>query len=194
MQKFTLEISNTVTKNGENVREKIGEVEAFYPMLSEMGFAVEPTSMGDDGFPVYADAKAQFVFDALFSATKVIVKNRLQPKTANVKDGQTIPKSVEELITPADGNRGEALAIQREFLASFKAWLPSTGKSEKAQAMALSFARNREALSLQSDSNKQKFAAYLTDYVTAQDAELVAKFARPLQALQDAIDSAAADF
>jgi hypothetical protein len=105
-----------------------------------------------------------------------------------VKDGQTIPSTVEELLTSSD-NRGEALAINREFLGAFKAWLISTGKPEKSQGIVLNLARNKDALALQPENVKTKFGGYLTGLIISLDATLVEKYARPIQALQDALEA-----
>ena len=66
MKSYNMEVSKKI--DGAYVSQ--GKVEVSYPLLSELGFAVEPEKFDDDGFPVYKDEKAQYVFDAVLAAVK----------------------------------------------------------------------------------------------------------------------------
>jgi len=203
MKSFKLEVSKKVEKNGKGEYEKQGEVEIFYPLLSELGFNAELETAKDkdgkviltsdgknaekydeDGFPVYKDEKAQYVFDAVLSAVKAQARNKLVSQTATLKPGLTIATTIEELLE--SGNKGDALAANREFLAAFKAWLPNSKKSEKVQAAVLDLARNRAGLSLQPDDKKQKFLVYIKDFAITLTEAQGARFQRSLEALEEA--------
>lgn len=185
MNKFTMEVSKK--ENGAYVKQ--GEVTIFYPLLNELGFAVEAEKMDDEGFPVYSDEKMQYAFDAVLAAVKAQARNKLVSGTATLKDGQKIAETVEELLESGGANKGDALAAVREFLAAFKAWLPSTGKKEAVQAAVYDLAANRKGLALQTMEKKQKFAAYLTDFAGTLDAEKAARFSRPLLALNECCET-----
>lgn len=181
MQSFTMEVSKK--EGGAYVKQ--GEIQIFYPLLSELGLSVEPEKMDEEGFPVYADEKVQYVFDAVLAAVKAQARNRLVSGTATLKPGLAIASTVEELLE-SGGNKGDALAAVREFLAAFKAWLPKTGKSEKVQAAVYELARNKSAVSIQSDEKKEKFSKYLTDFAETLDEAQATRFSRPLIALGEA--------
>lgn len=184
MKSYNMEISKQEVIDGVNQYTKIGSVEVFYPMLSELGWKVEPDSEDKDGFPVYKDEKQQYVFDAVLAAVKANARNKLVAKTATLKPGLSIASTVEELLE--SGNKGDALAATREFLATFKAWLPSTKKSEKVQAAVYDLAKNKAGLSLQPDDKKAKFLVYLTDFAKTITEEQAARFERAMIALEDA--------
>ena len=184
MNTYKMEVSKK--ENGAYVKQ--GEIEVFYPLLSELGLNVEPTKADEEGFPIYSDEKVQYVFDAVLAAVKAQARNRLVSGTATLKPGLSIATTVEELLE-SGGNKGDALAAVREFLAAFKAWLPKTGKSEKVQAAVYELARNKASVALQSDDKKAKFAVYLSGFAEILTPEQVARFQRPLLALSEACEA-----
>ena len=184
MKSYQMEVSKK--ENGAYVKQ--GTVEVFYPLLNELGCVVEADKVDDEGFPIYADEKVQYVFDAVLAAVKAQARNKLVSGTATLKAGLTIASTVEELLE-SGGNKGDALAANREFLASFKAWLPSTGKSEKVQAAVYELARNKSAVAIQSDDKKAKFAVYLADFAATLDADKATRYSRPLINLNDACEA-----
>ena len=186
MNNFKMDVSKK--ENGAYVKQ--GEVTIFYPLLSELGLNVEPQKNDDEGFPVYEDEKVQYVFDAVLAAVKAQARNKLVSGTATLKDGQKIAETVAELLESGGGNKGDALAAVREFLAAFKAWLPSTGKKEAIQAAVYDLAANRKGLALQTADKKQKFSVYLSDFAETLNAEQAARFSKPLMALNDCCTAA----
>lgn len=187
MNSYNMEVSKKEVVDGVSQYVPQGKVEVFYPLLAEFGFAVEPEKEDADGFPIYKDEKAQYVFDAILAAVKAAARNKLVAGTATLKPGLSIASTIEELME--GGNKGDALAANREFLAAFKAWLPSTKKSEKVQAAVFDLAKNRAGLSLQPDDKKQKFLVYLTDFASTLNAEQAARFERALVALEGAAEA-----
>ena len=185
MKSYKMEVSKKADVMGVAQYVKQGEIEVFYPLLTELGIAIEPAKEDEEGFPVYADEKVQYVFDAILAAVKAQARNKLVSGTATLKAGLSIASTVEELLE-SGGNKGDALAAVREFLAAFKAWLPTTKKSEKVQAAVFDLAKNRAGLSLQDNDKKVKFAKYLTDFAVTLTSEQAARFSRPLLALNEA--------
>ena len=184
MKSYQMEVSKK--ENGAYVAQ--GKIEVFYPTLDELGLSVVADKQDEEGFPVYSDEKIQYVFDAVLAAVKAQARNKLVSGTANIKPGFSIASSVEELLE-SGGNKGDALAAVREFLAAFKAWLPKTGKSEKVQAAVYELARNKASVMLQTDDKKQKFAQYLADFASTLTEEQAARFTRPLLALNEACEA-----
>ena len=156
MATYTMEVSKK--EDGKYV--KVSEVEVYYPLLSDLGISVEPAKLDEEGFPIYSDDKHQYVFDAILAAVKAQARNKLTPQTGELKPGLSIATSVEELLE-SGGNKGDALAAVREFLAAFKAYLATTSKSAKIQAAVYELARNRSSVALQEDDRKVKFQKYL---------------------------------
>ncbi len=184
MKSYQMEVSQK--ENGAYVAK--GKIEVFYPTLDELGLNITAEKEDDEGFPVYSDEKVQYVFDAVLAAVKAQARNKLVSGTATLKPGLSIASSVEELLE-SGGNKGDALAAVREFLAAFKAWLPKTGKSEKVQAAVYELARNKASVMLQADDKKQKFAQYLADFAQTLTEEQAARFTRPLLALNEACEA-----
>lgn len=188
MRELKIEVSKKEVVDGTNQYVKQGDVVVYYPTLKELGIEIEESKNDADGFPVYADEKVQYVFDAVLAAVKAQARNKLVSGTATLKPGLSIASTVDELLE-SGGNKGDALAAAREFLAAFKAWLPTTGKSEKVQAAVYELARNKAAVSIQSDEKKQKFSVYLGNFAESLTEEQAARFSRPLLALNEACEA-----
>lgn len=193
MKSYKMVVSKKEEVKGSMQYVKQGEIEVFYPLLSDLGFAVEPQKDDEEGFPIYEDSKAQYAFDAVLAAVKAAARNKLKPGTADLKDGASIASTLEELLEGGGANRGDALAAVREMQAAFKAWLPSTGKKETVQAAVYDLAANRAGLRLQTTDRKQKFLGYLADFAESLNETQAARFERPLKALEadcEAVDAA----
>lgn len=193
MKSYQMVVSKKEEVKGVVQYVEQGKIEVFYPLLSDLGFSVEPTKDDEEGFPVYEDSKAQYAFDAVLAAVKAAARNKLKPGTATLKDGASIASTLEELLEGGGANRGDALAAVREMLAAFKTWLPSTGKKETVQAAVYDLAANRGGLKLQTADRKQKFLGYLSDFAETLNEAQAARFERPLKALEEcceAVDAA----
>jgi len=177
-------------ENGEYV--KVGEVAVFYPLLSELGLNVEPASYETydkdnkpvaaaadnvEAFPVYADEKVQYVFDAVLAAVKATARNRLVSGTANLKPDNTIADTIEALL--ATGERsGEALKQRREYFNSFKAWLPSTGKSAPWCLGMFDIVSNVKNIPYQSEARKATVKDLIAQHAATLDTDSIAKWER----------------
>ena len=184
MKQFNMEVSKKV--NG--AYESVGSVILNFPLLSELGFAVEPTSFDDDNLPVYADDKAQFVFDSVFASVKANARNKLVSGSVSLKDGLKIAETVEELLAVGERN-GAALQNLRDLLAKFKAWLPATGKDTKTQNALYDLVSNRKALALASDTVKGKVQTYIATFASSLKDEDLETYGRILTALDEACES-----
>lgn len=189
MKTTILEVSKK--ENGKYVKQ--GEVTIYYPLLSELGLNIDPkdeSKLTEEekkaGLPVYEDEKVQYAWDAVFAQVKAQARNKLVSGTATLKDGLSIATTVDELLATGGGNNGEALALVREMLAAFKAWLPSTGKSASVQEAILNLASNKKGLILQTTDKKEKFLGYVVRFTESLTPEQSAKFERPLEALAEA--------
>lgn len=178
-----------VSKKVDGAYQAVGKIKVFYPLLSEMGIAVEPEKTDEEGFPIYTDPKVQFIFDSSLAAVKAMARNRLVSGTATLKAGLAIADTVEALLESNSGNRGEALAARRDMLAAFKSFLATTGKSDAVQKFVLSLATNKEALAVVPQEKKDKFAVYLSDFAQTLTDENAARFANILLSLSEACEA-----
>lgn len=192
MRKFTMQVTKLETAAGETKAKAVpvGSIVVYYPLLSEMGLPVEPSSYVDydkDGkeiaatadnenaFPVYASDAVQLVFDALLAQVKATARNRLQTGTATLKDGARINSTVEEMLEETPRN-GEALKERREYFASFKAFLGTLGKSAAyVQGMA-DIVTNVKGLPYQSQGRKDAVKAFVVQHAATLNAEQISKW------------------
>jgi hypothetical protein len=180
MQSYKMEVS----KKEDKAYVKVGEVEVFYPLLSELGLTVEPTGKDEEGFPTYADEKVQYVFDAVLAAVKATARNRLVSGTATLKPDNTIADTIEALL--ATGERsGEALKQRREYFNSFKAWLPSTGKSAAWCLGMFDIITNVKNIPYQSPTRKATVKDLVAQHAATLDAESVAKWERVMTQIDE---------
>jgi hypothetical protein len=186
MKSFNMEVSKK--ENGAYVKQ--GEVAVFYPLLNELGLAVESNGTDADGFPTYADEKVQYVFDAVFAAVKAAARNKLQSGTATLKEGATIASTVEELLATAERS-GEALANRRDAIKAFVAFVPTTGKSAAVTAWVADQCKNVSGIQFQSQARKDLLLALVEAFVAALSAEQATKFSRFLTSLGEAASTAA---
>lgn len=189
-----IEVNKKSDKAGKVGYEKIGDVSIYVPLISAFGITAEQTKddkgellSTDDGLPVYAEDKANWLQDAILAAIKAMARNRLKPGTATLKDGAKIPSNFEELLAASENrNTGAALVAIRELKEKFKTWVAGLNKSAAAQQTLNTLFANKQALSLQSEANRQKMQAYITDFAGTLDEAMLAKGERYLQSLLDA--------
>ncbi len=190
MKSYMMEVNKKV--NGKY--QPVGKVEVYYPTLADFGLNVESKD-GEDGFPVYTDSKMQWLADAAIAATKAIVRNRLVSGTVELKEGLTIPSSLDELMEGGSGNKGEGLAIAREFLADFKAWLASTGKPQVVQKSIYDVLRVPESIVAQPQAKKDALRdTYLAGFVDSLDEEKVERYDKRIALIAEYCSSEAIDW
>lgn len=196
-KKITMDVSQKV--NGEF--KKVGEVNAYVPLLAEclqyMGSPIKKDDKGvemeEDGIPVYEDQNANWIQGAILAAVKAQARNKLQPKTATLKDGLKIAETWEELT--AEGVRdGAGLAIARECKAAFADWVSKQGLSEKAASTLNILFGNRDALLLQNQSMKDKVKARVEAFAESiEDTAVLERFTRPISKVLEACEPVAED-
>lgn len=191
-------VINPVTKEGEY--QKIGTVEIPVFSLSEFDVPATPltgaeraaaltaagvTAEADDGLDVFSNPKIQFVYDAMVAATKADARNKLVQGSVTLKAGNKIASTVEELIAKAERS-GAALALAREFLTSFAAYLSTkSGKSATVQALYNSMVKVRQSITLSSQARKDGLMNQLEGYTAQASTEDVGKFQNIIATLGD---------
>jgi hypothetical protein len=183
-QKIIIEVSKK--ENGKF--NKVGEQAIFVPTLkdvipfvtSEIKKDDKGQEVWEDGLPVYENDNANWVQGAILAMVKAQARNKMIPSTAQLKDGQKIAETWEELT--AEGVRdGSGLALAREFKAAFEEWVNKQGLSEAAAKTLVTLVSNKAALTLQQQSTKDKVKARLESFAGDLDETKLEKFTRPLE-------------
>lgn len=208
MNQFSMKVS---TKENDKYK-LLGYVTVYYPLLSELGFDVEPSkaaveyTLDSDGKPVckdktdepnqalpeYSDKRVQWAFDAVFAAVKADARNKLQTKSIELKPDATIADTVEELIATAERS-GAALVLRNAMLVCFKEWLKTTDKSSAVQQGVYGLAASTTNLANQPQSKKEKFLeVYWTEFAATLDTDQLEAWERPMKAVEDAANSKSA--
>lgn len=207
MRQFTMQVTKKENVEGSDKAKAVpvGSVVVYYPLLSEMGIEVAPSKYvaedkdgkeidsdesNAEAFPVYASDAVQMVFDALLAAIKATARNRLVSGTATLKDGQKINSTVEEMLEETTRN-GAALAARREYMASFKAWLPSLGKPAPWNVGIFDIVSNVKNIPYQSAARKTLVKELVTSHAATLTAEQVAKWEKTMTTIDE--NASAAD-
>ena len=149
----------------------------------------EQKGIDNDGLPIYADKRFQWLFQAAVAQAKVQARNKLVNGTADLKDGMAIAANFDELT--AEAGTGEALKRARECLKAFAAYLGTLNKTPATVAYLLSMFRNKEALSTQDGGMKGKIAGYIDGFSDGlEDADLT-RYSTILARIQEACKPAA---
>jgi hypothetical protein len=193
-QSMQIEVNKKVVKAGKAEYSKVGDVVIYAPLLSAFGIATIQAAddkgallADDDGFPVYTDDKLNWLQGSIVAAVKAMARNRLKPGTAELKDGVTIASTFEELLAAADrSNSGAALVAIRELKSKFGEWVATLGKSAAAQQTLKTLFNAKDSLALQSETNRDKMAQYVSDFAATLDEATLAKSEKYLQGLLDA--------
>ena len=212
MQSIQLTIRETINAGKANAeRVRIGDVEIFVPTKDEILPVIAGATVAqaeddngkklvdsngkplpaadDDGYPVFEDAKANWLFGAIITAVKAQARSRLQKGTVTLKEGLKIATTLEELATAAGRDGGAALAAMRECREEFAKWAATTGKSAATQETLAKLFKNREALSTQNATIKGKMKDYVEQFSVAlseSDPEKLERFTRTIESVLEA--------
>lgn len=195
MQAIQMDVSKKV--NGKFAKQ--GEVTITVPVLADvLAFVASPVKKDDkgaeiveDGLPVYEDDKANWLQGCMLAAIKAQARNKLVSGTATLKDGNTIPTDWEGILAEGTRGGGEALAIAREAKAAFAEWMGKQGKSEAATNAVVGLFSNRQALQLQSATNKAKIKAYVESFAESLTEEALERITKPVEAVLAACEDTA---
>lgn len=195
-------VVNPVTKEGEYQEIGVVNVPIFSlrefdlsaPELTGDARAAQLATLGisaedDDGLDLFDNPKIQYVYDALVAATKADARNKLVGGSVNLKPGNTIAQTVDELIAKAERS-GAALALAREFLSSFSTYLATkSGKSASVQALYNGMVKVRQSITLSSQARKDGLLAQLEAYTEQASVEEITKYVNILAAIGELCSS-----
>jgi len=197
-QQVTMDVSKKVKDaQGNGVFQKVGEANIYVPLLkdvipfitAEIKKDEKGAEVYEDGVPVYASDEANWVQGAILAMVKAQARNKLKSGTADLKDGNKIPENWEELC--AEGVRdGAGLALARECKNAFADWVSKQGLSEAAANMLNIMFGNKNALSTQDSSVKQKVKARIMQFGESLTDEQIERYTRPMNSVLEACDTA----
>lgn len=199
-QSINMEVTKSVTVAGKTTREKVGTVEIYVPLVSELiTTAVQALDtdkkplLTDDGLPVYTDENLNWLQEAILASVKANARNKLVAKTADLKQGASIPTDWASLTAESVGGGAVHLVAIREVKVLFAKWFASLGKSQKAKEIAISLFNSVDALTHSDAVVKGKIAEYVGAFVDTLTDEETAKYSRYLDKVADAATSEAVE-
>lgn len=183
---FMMEVSKKgKLANGETGYIPVGKVPVPLFSLVSFGLPVEATGFDADNQHVYADPRHQYVYDAIVMATKADARNKLAPSSTDLKPGCVIAQTVDDLIAKAERS-GAALALNREFLADFAAYLKAkSGKTEGVQALYNGMVKTRASITLSSEARRNGLQAQLGLFLDQLEEVKQAKYVNILTTLDE---------
>ena len=192
-----MEVTQSVTIAGKTKREPVGEVTIFVPTLFNListAVAVMDSKTGkelltDEGLPVYTDDSLNFIQSSILASVKASARNKLTPKTANLKDGLSIATTWAELTAESAGNNGVHLVIIREVKDLFAKFVATLGKTATVQANITKAFNNAELLASSSADVKGKLLNYISDFVDTLNEEAQTKYNKYLTKIAEAASS-----
>lgn len=185
----TIEVAKKNPTTGKH--EKQGEVTIYVPTLDCFGITAEVKEVGEDNLPVYADDKMDYLFSAVLAAVKAKARNSLVSGTADLKPGVTIAADFAALLAEAQrGGGAEALAIVRDLKAKMQHWIGTVQKKSAGTVkLVTDLFASRQALALQSETNRKKMEGYIGEFaawLADEDVELLEKGQKYIQSLLEA--------
>lgn len=195
MLKLEQSVSKKDEKTGKHV--EINKYVVTVPTLEDFAshiVAAKQTGI-EDGMPVFDNAVANWVQDAVFAYAKASARNKLDNKTGEVKSGLKIAETWEEFTAEGGrGNNGAALALLRECREAFAEWVGTLGKSEAAQRAITQYFNNRTALELAEPDRKAKVKAYVEDWATSLEDDKLERYQRTIDNVLATCEAEVADF
>ncbi len=171
--KFTLKMPVNKKENGKYALIGVVSVPVF--SLADFGLAIQSNGVDKDGLPTYGAPAVQYVQDAVTALIKAAARNKLQPESVETRAGASIATSVAELLE-SGGNNGAALALHREFVVAFTAFLKTSGKAVRVQEIYSGLARNKSAIALATEAARKGFATQLEGFLATLSEEDIDKY------------------
>lgn len=186
-----MEVTKTVSTNGKNERELVGNVDIHVPSIAELvPTAVQAVDkdnkplVDDDGLPVYTETSLNWLQSAIHAQVKAQARNKLKPGTIELKDGAEIATDWAGLTAVNTGGGAEHLALIREVKALFAKWAAGLGKSKLAFDNMTNLFNKPDALSVAKATTKEKMVGYLGEFVDSLTDADAAKYASYLEKVE----------
>ena len=161
-----IEYTMAVTKSEGSKRIPVGEVTVFIPTLAAFGVDAAPTGADSEGIPTYATNELNWLQNAVKGATLANARNKLVPRTTDVRDGAKLPTTLAELAEPSlGGGNPEALKAIAAIKALYKQFVAELGKSAKVVTLLTATFDSPKSLAMQPAEVRAKIAAYIEQFI-----------------------------
>lgn len=205
--KLKLTLNKSVSKPGKKEKERVlvGVVSIPCPILADFGITAtqanydktDPASGAvagqpafEDGIPVYSDARADWLQQAIVGKVSAMSRNRFKPGTIELKPGMQLAEDFDAL-TAETQRTGEALALRREAATSFEAYLQAQNKKAgTVQTLRDLFYNSAKVLPSASEVYIQALTAHVSKWIPSLTEAQQARFAPKIAELQESINSA----
>jgi len=169
---MSLSLTMSVTRSEGNKRVPVGDVNVPVPHLKDFGLDVEAKSTDDEGMPVFESNELNWLQNSIKNATLANARNKLVPKTTDLRPGASIPQTLEELTEPSlGGGNPEVLKAIAHTKALFKEYVATLGKSAKVSALLTEGFGSTKALGMQPANVRERIAGYVEDFVQWAESE-----------------------
>lgn len=195
-------MKNVVIKVSKKIGGKYveqGQVAITVPVLEDLAeFVVGSKAVvtgEEDGLPVYASDEANWVQSAVLAYVKANARNKLQPGTAELKPGLSIPTDWAGLVAEGErGGNGAALKLYAEVKSAFSDWAETLGKSAATIKVMTSYFNSKVALELATADHKAKLKGYVEQFAESLDEETLERYQNPIEKVLETCDTDTADF
>lgn len=171
-QAMSLALVMNVTRSEGNKRVHVGEVEVPVPSLQDFGLDVTPKSTDEDGIPVYDNNELDWLQNAIKNATLANARNKLVPKSTDLRPGAKIPETLDELCEPSlGGGNPETLKQISAVKSMFKEYVAGLGKSAKVTALLTEAFGSPKSLVMQPTNVRERISAYVEEFVAWAEGE-----------------------
>lgn len=169
---MSITLTMPVTRSEGSKRVPVGEVEVPVPSLADFGLEVEVKGQDEDGVPTYATNELNWLQNAIKNATLANARNKLVPKSTELRPGAAIPSTLQELSEPSlGGGNPEVLKQIAATKAMFKEYVGGLGKSAKVTALLIEAFGSVKALGMQPANVRERIAAYVEEFVEWAESE-----------------------
>lgn len=194
--KFDLVLSEKVElANGRKEHKEVGKAQIPTPVLADFGITADQakkedgTLEFDNGVPVYADAKWDWLQQAIVFRIAAKARNKFAKGT--LKQGASLDEDFESL-TAETQRTGEALALRREAKQSFEAYLLAQNKKQATiTLLGELFANSAKVLASAGEKYVEALGKYVEQWIDQLPEDKKARFTPKLTELQESINNAA---
>ena len=179
------------TSKGVKENVKVGDCTVSYPTLADFGIEAQHDDEAEkarkvsDRFPIYSDARMQWLFDSVVARVQAIARSKFLK--GKLRDGAEVPVDFDTLLEKGERG-GEFLKIKSEAKQSFQKYLETAGKSAQVQTIFVSLFINPESLVTCEAKFADALMAHLAKWVPTLADTDASRFAKIIGKVQESFD------
>lgn len=202
----TLEVSmnEEYTEAGKKKTKRVslGKIEvpmptlAAYEIKAEQAFetdddgkVTEKLAYNENGIPIYADAKYDFLQSSIRAAIYIHARNRLISNTKELQPGKSFISSFEDMATLGDRD-GTHLKNRAACIASFGGFIANQGKTPQVVDTWKRLMRDPQSMASQQEGMKAKAQQYIEAFIATLKPEEMDAYGNTITAMDEASQAA----